>query len=127
MVSFVLVTRMLGSDHAHILPGGDWYAGAVTALSGTHFTDYGPSAPVLSVQVGRREVDMSVLNGFPDSQQFSVACTPCRVPGRWLFCWIVTLCVSSVSFGWVESSRPFTLLPLVLSRRLFMGIPTRRL
>jgi len=81
MVSFVLVTRTLGSDRAHVLPGGDQYARAVTALLGTHFTDYGPPAPVPPVRVGRREVDTSVLNGFPDSQQFSVACTPCRAPG----------------------------------------------
>ena len=53
MVTFVLVTRMLGSDRAHVLPGGDKYAGAVTALSGTHFIDYGPAAPVSPVRVGR--------------------------------------------------------------------------
>ena len=70
MVSFVLVTRTLGSDRAHVLPGGDQYARAVTALLGTHFTDYGPPAPVPPVRVGRREVDTSVLNGFPDSQRF---------------------------------------------------------
>jgi len=40
------------------------------ALSGTHFTAYVPSAPVPPVRVGRREVDTSVLNGFPDSQRF---------------------------------------------------------
>ena len=42
----------------------------MTALSGTRFTLYGPSAPVPPVQVGRREVDTSVLNGFPDSEWF---------------------------------------------------------
>jgi len=56
MVSFVLVTRILGSDRADILPGGVYYAGAVTALSGTHFTTYVPSVPVPSVRVGCREV-----------------------------------------------------------------------
>jgi len=70
MVSFALVTCVLGSDRAHILPGGDEYAGAVTALSGTHFTAYVPSGPVPSVRVGHQEVDTSVLNGFPDSEQF---------------------------------------------------------
>ena len=38
-------------------------------LLGTHFTDYGLAATVPPVQVGHREVDTSVLNGFPDSQQ----------------------------------------------------------
>ena len=42
----------------------------MTALSGTHFTDYGPAAPLPPVRVGRREVGTSVLNGFPESQQF---------------------------------------------------------
>ena len=42
----------------------------MTALSGTHFTAYVPSAPVPPARVGRQEVDTSVLNGFPDSQQF---------------------------------------------------------
>jgi len=69
MVSFMLVTGMLGSDRAHVLPGGDEYAGAVTALLGTHFTDFVPSAPVPPVQIGRQGVDTSVLNGFPDSQR----------------------------------------------------------
>jgi len=39
-------------------------------LSGTRFTAYVPSAPVLLVRVGRQEVDTSVLIGFPDSQRF---------------------------------------------------------
>ena len=37
---------------------------------------------------------MSVLNGFPDSQRFSFACTPRRAPGRRLF----RGCLSSGSF-----------------------------
>jgi len=41
----------------------------VTALSGTRFTAYVPSAPVPPIRVGRQEVDTSVLNGFPNSQQ----------------------------------------------------------
>ena len=39
-------------------------------LSGTRFTTYVPSAPVPSIRVSRREVNTSVLNGFPDSQRF---------------------------------------------------------
>jgi len=85
MVSFVPVTCILGSDRAHVLLGGDYYAGAVIALSGTHFTTCVIPAPVPPVRVGRREVDTSVLNGFPDSQRFSFACTPRRAPGRRLF------------------------------------------
>jgi len=81
-VSFVLVTGILGSDRAHVLPGGDKCAGAVTALSGTRFTEFVPSAPVPPVRAGRQGVDTSVLNGFPDSQRFSVACTLRRAPGR---------------------------------------------
>jgi len=42
----------------------------VTALSGTRFTAYVPSAPVPPIQVGHREVDTSVVNGFSDSQRF---------------------------------------------------------
>jgi len=40
MVSFVLETGILNSDRAHVLPGGDECVGAVTSLSGTHFTAY---------------------------------------------------------------------------------------
>jgi len=82
MVSFVQVTRILGRDRAHVLPGEDYYAGAVTALSGTRFTAYVPSAPVPPVRIGRREVDTSVLNIFPDSERFRSRALLCQAPGR---------------------------------------------
>jgi len=102
MVSFVLVTHILGSDRAHVLPGGDEYAEAVTALSGTHFTTWMPSAPVPPVRVGRQEVNTSVLNGFPGSQRFrSRALFVGRrvgrfvavgsVPEKRVFLWVVPL------------------------------------
>ena len=97
MVSFVLVTRILGSDRAHVLPGGDWCAGAVTALLGTHFTVYVPPALVPPVRGGRLEVDTSVLNGFPDSQHFDrVHSSPGAGSAALLRCGVV--CPRSGSF-----------------------------
>jgi len=43
-----------------------------------------PSAPVPLVRVGRREVDTSVLNIFPDSQRFRSCALLCWAPGRLL-------------------------------------------
>jgi len=65
-------------------------------LSETHFTAYVPPAPVPPVCVGCQEVNTSVLNGFPDSQRSSFACTLCRAPGQRLFCGCLR---SGSSFG----------------------------